>query len=376
MGTISIISSQNIMGALQIGVFGYGAVGQCLGRVLQTMNHVYRFINRHGKIVHKENFFPECILDKVCIESNAVASETIKICSKTKEDSRQFLKTVDIILISVGYSNIRNVARFLKENLQIKRYPLIVFLENYFTPEDLFKMEFPQYPSSRLIFGIADIIAYRIADNHTRVLYPFSFIIGNKNIVDVLRDAHFEHNGQIKTLFLQRLCSHNTAHSMLAYLGYAKGYVYISEAIKDKEIKEKTLTALHEASLGLQRAYGISSLFQKNKIKEEVKKLMVKNFNDPIMRVGRTPIKKLGKCERFILPTILAYDAGVIPEALCEGIAYLLKYRDKNDQESLILSAETARYGVAYILKKYGEVDLSHPIVKRVENVYNIIHIQ
>lgn len=357
------------MRRLKIAIFGKGAVGQPLGHVLTKAGYSIIYLDKNGYPIQRVGNGSFFNLELISIEDRGQTVVNQKtIFSKINPEH---ISSYDIVFISVGYINIPSVAKVIKRKLgDVKKFPFLVFLENYYEPEKLFLSAFGDYPKSKLIFGIPDIISYRIEKYRTRVLYPFCFILGNSQLVKAIKDRHFRYNKDAKTIFLQRLCSHNTAHNMLAYIGYTKGYKYINEAIADEEIKGKMLRALEEGAYGLTYKYGIEIGIQKKKIAEEVDKLCVINFSDPISRVGRTPIKKLGPFERFILPATLAYEAGVFPESLCEGIAHLLNYQDALDSESTLLTAKIKSYGVEKVLKEYAGLRKDHPITKRVKEIY------
>lgn len=355
---------------MNIAVFGLGAVGQPLGYVLNKASHLVDYYDHKGNLITEhyksDNYGVELI--HISDLGQTINKHSVKLHSKSCVKS---FTEYDLIIISVGYLNISTVSKIIKQKLgNTKKLPYILFLENYYEPEKLFKEGFAEFPIEKLIFGIPDIISYRTDKNYTRALYPFHFMIGNENIASQLNDIHFVFQENVKTAFLQRLCSHNTAHNMLAYLGHSKGYKYISEAIADDEIKSKMILALQEGAAGLVYKYGISPEIQSKKISEEVDKLLVNNFTDPISRVARTPIKKLTPFERFTLPAKLAYEAGVFPETLCEGMAYLLKYRDLEDQECVTLSERLSVDGVEQILFEYSQLEIDHPITKRVKEIY------
>lgn len=360
------------MKKLNVAIFGIGAVGQCLGYVLMKAGHDVTYIGKDGKPVTNINGKSNLTIDTVSILDNGETVNKINLNIPRVEKSAEF-KNFHIIFITVGYVNIPTVASLLKRTLKNDKFlPNIIFLENYYEPEKLFLSKFSEYPKAKLIFGIPDVISYRTTKDYTRTLYPFTFFVGNSKLEKLINDSHFEYVDNIKTKFLQRLCSHNTAHNMLAYIGHAKNYKSISEAIADKDIRDKMIKALEEGAHGLVYKYGISMDQQKSTIKEEVDKLYVANFSDPIARVARTPIKKLNPYERFILPALLAYNAGLFPEALCEGIAYLFLYKDENDAEAVLLNNMLkSDGGIEKALEEFSGLKSNHPITQKVKLLYN-----
>ena len=93
-------------------------------------------------------------------------------------------------------------------------------------------------------------------------------------------------------------------------------------------------------------------------------------LKDDVERVGRQPLRKLGKNERLIKPLLGTLEYNTSNENLVTGIAYALKF-DGSDEESIQLNSMMKEKGLAETLKEVTDNSVDGDIVARVENIYN-----
>ncbi|NLG26902.1 MAG: hypothetical protein GX557_03275, partial [Chloroflexi bacterium] len=75
-----------------------------------------------------------------------------------------------------------------------------------------------------------------------------------------------------------------------------------------------------------------------------------RQIKDPVERVIRSPLRKLGRHERLIGPACMCLDHGTQPEFLGVGMAALLDYHAPDDPESERLQTALRTQGVSYVL--------------------------
>ena len=63
---------------------------------------------------------------------------------------------------------------------------------------------------------------------------------------------------------------------------------------------------------------------------------------DTVNRVGRAPLRKLSRHERFIGPAAELAERGIVPEALLGAIAAALRFNDPADAEAVELGEDPA----------------------------------
>ncbi|MGV3061070.1 hypothetical protein ACEE76_05610 [Streptococcus hyovaginalis] len=73
---------------------------------------------------------------------------------------------------------------------------------------------------------------------------------------------------------------------------------------------------------------------------------------DDVVRVARTPIRKLGYDERFIRPIRELKDRGLDYSHLLQTVAYVFHYQDANDEQSLELQQLLAQEPLEDVIVK------------------------
>ena len=161
------------------------------------------------------------------------------------------------------------------------------------------------------------------------------------------------------------------AHAMCAYFGYKKGYEFIDECIKDSEIKENVSAAMKDTALALAKQYNISLDEIHDNIYDLVKRFNNEVLGDTVFRVGKDPIRKLGKNDRLIGAALYCVSQGVNPKNIIKGIVAGLKYDNKNDESAIIIQSLIKDKGLKQCLKQIcginEETELFNNILKAYE---------
>jgi mannitol-1-phosphate 5-dehydrogenase len=114
----------------------------------------------------------------------------------------------------------------------------------------------------------------------------------------------------------RKLFTVNTGHASAAYFGFEAGLEKISDAMADQDVAEDVRAVLEETKQLLVSKHGFSNDEQE----AYVQKILVRFSNpylpDTVHRVGRAPLRKLSRHERFIGPAAELAERGVVPEAL------------------------------------------------------------
>ena len=114
----------------------------------------------------------------------------------------------------------------------------------------------------------------------------------------------------------KKLYTFGAGHAAAAYLGALKGYRYIHSAIRDREIRAAVLAAMEEGQRGLTVRYGPEVAGDRAELDEIVSRFENAALDDPVSRVGRDPLRKLGPEDRLVGAARLAAQAGVWPRRL------------------------------------------------------------
>ena len=171
-------------------------------------------------------------------------------------------------------------------------------------------------------------------------------IIGNKP-----NWKYVEFVNDFPKLLKQKIYTNNTAVGSIAFLGVLKNLSLVSEAANDEEIEPIMDEIYSEVKTGLVKCGGISEESQDKFQKLSKSKYQDRDIVDPLSRIARDPIRKLGPDDRLIGPAKLCLEAGRKPRGIALATAAALFYEDPNDETAVNLKQMRQERGVEYILQ-------------------------
>ena len=136
----------------------------------------------------------------------------------------------------------------------------------------------------------------------------------------------------------RKLFTVNTGHATVAYTGYLEGVATISEAIALPAVLAAVEAALEETSAALSAKHGLDA--------DELAAYRAKILNrfrnphlvDEVTRVGREPLRKLGRNDRFIGPASdYAQYVGGVPEGILFAVSAALRFDAADDTQAIEL---------------------------------------
>ena len=152
---------------------------------------------------------------------------------------------------------------------------------------------------------------------------PHGFIRGLKK---------FHTKEDLDPFAISKFLGHNAIHALLGYLAKQQGIAYMHEAGKQKDLMEMVRSAfINEAGAGLCKEFSRvgDPLFSEVGFCDYVDDALIRMVNpylrDPVDRVTRDPVRKLGWEDRLIGSMKLACRAGVEPKILAKGAALALQ---------------------------------------------------
>ncbi len=132
---------------------------------------------------------------------------------------------------------------------------------------------------------------------------------------------------------ISKFLGHNAIHALLGYMAKEQGLTYMHEAGIRSDLMEMAKTAfVREAGAGL--CYEFSQvddrIFTENGFREYAEDALARMVNpflkDPVDRVTRDPVRKLGWEDRLIGSMRLAHKSGSEPRILAKGVGIALGY--------------------------------------------------
>ena len=167
----------------------------------------------------------------------------------------------------------------------------------------------------------------------------------------------------------RKLFTVNTGHASAAYFGFEAGVEKISEAMADQDVAEDVRAVLEETKQLLVTKHGFSNEEQE----AYVQKILVRFSNpylpDTVNRVGRAPLRKLSRHERFIGPAAELAERGIVPEALLGAIAAALRFNDPADAEATELAGILASSSPADATARITGLEPDHPLFNAVSTL-------
>ncbi|KKY20928.1 putative mannitol-1-phosphate dehydrogenase [Phaeomoniella chlamydospora] len=165
----------------------------------------------------------------------------------------------------------------------------------------------------------------------------------------------------------RKLFTVNTSHATAAYFGHYKGLQTIHECLSDPEIKEAVREALSETSHLIVDKHEITDEDQEKYVESIIRRISNPYLEDVPDRVGRAPLRKLSRKERFIGPASQLAERGDKVDALLKGVEMALRFQKvEGDDESFklaeILSSKSAEDATAELTG----LETSHPLFDRV----------
>ena len=165
----------------------------------------------------------------------------------------------------------------------------------------------------------------------------------------------------------RKLFTVNTGHAASAYYGYSRGKKTIAESLEDSVVKEKTHECLAETSELIVKKHGISVQEQKEYVNKIVTRISNPALEDVVERVGRAPIRKLGRQERFVGPACQLADMGGKYTALLGAMEQAFNFLDiPGDDESAELSKKLNSQDAKTVVKEVCGLEESDKLFKEV----------
>jgi len=137
----------------------------------------------------------------------------------------------------------------------------------------------------------------------------------------------------------RKLFTVNTGHATAAYYGYNRGKQYVHDVLEDKELHEIVQNTLKETAHLIVNKHEIDAKDQEEYVQKIVRRISNKVLKDNVERVGRAPLRKLSRNERFIAPAAHLAEMGAKYDCLLGGIEMTLRFQNvEGDDESFELA--------------------------------------
>lgn len=297
------------------------------------------------------------------------------INSKThEEDLINEIATADVVTCSVGPNILKFIAPVIAKGIDRRaegETPLhVIACENAIGATDTL---------AEHIKGPQNTPADRLEDHHTRARYANSAIdrivpAQDPNAgLDVTLEKFFEWVVD-KTPFQdigipsieginwvdnlapyieRKLFTVNTGHATAAYHGYNRQKKTVYDALQDKDIMTEVRGALNETKNLIVSKHGISEEAQTAYVEKIIKRIGNPHLEDANERVGRAPLRKLSRKERFVGPAAELAENDQPIKYLLDAIEMAFRFQNiEADEESKELAKIMTENGPEDVVSK------------------------
>ncbi|NMR29398.1 mannitol-1-phosphate 5-dehydrogenase [Crystallibacter degradans] len=167
----------------------------------------------------------------------------------------------------------------------------------------------------------------------------------------------------------RKLFTVNTGHASAAYFGYAAGIEKISDAMADAAVAAKVRAVLDETKQLLVAKHDFAEAEQEAYVQKILSRFTNPYLPDTVNRVGRAPLRKLSRHERFVGPAAELAERGVVPVALLEAMAAALRFDDAADTEAKELARILSDSEPAEATELITRLTAEHPLFPQVQKL-------
>ncbi len=270
------------------------------------------------------------------------------INSKTHEsDVIAEIATADIVTTAVGARILQFVAPLIAAGLAARTRPeplIVIACENAIGGTDILAAEVRKRGAAdNAIFAncaIDRIVPEQSGGLDVTIESFFEWVVDRSPFGDTVPDLYGVTWVDDLAPFIERkLFTVNTAHAAAAYHGIDRGWVSIREALATPELQAEIRAVLAETKELLVAKHGFDADEQQAYIEKTLKRISNPHLPDTCERVGRNPLRKLSRHERFIAPAAELAERGLETWNLINAVGAALRFDVEEDSESVELQA-------------------------------------
>lgn len=359
--------------------FGAGNIGRgFIGQLLHQNGFEICFVDTNAELISQLNQDGGYRIDIMDEQETTVFVDRISALNSLTETEKVItaIKEADILTTSVGANNLvkiaPTIAKGLSERFKQKRSINILANENAINASNILK-EAVYKTLSQQEAAVYDDYAYFantaidrqslgkvVEGKAVAVVEPYYEWVINRKQLDPATPFEMKHVVLIDDMqpYIERkLYIVNAAHAAIAYLGDLHGYQTIQEAIRDAEIVKVVNQFLAENSAYFVQKYRFDSAELQRFIEKTLKRQGNQKLSDEIIRVGGSPIRKLGPNDRLVAPVVKLEALGLPYETGVKVIAAGYHYHHSNDSEAEKIHALIEEKDLKATIKKISHLD-------------------
>lgn len=370
--------------------FGGGNIGRgFIAELMHETGYKVIFVDVIDKLINDINNTKSYTITEVGTEGTKTKTITNYIALNSKTHMKEVVETIanaDIVTCAVGPNVLKFLGKPIADGIALRtaKKPLaVIACENMIGGTDTLKgfivdpknmdAKILEELPSRAEFGNSAID--RIVPNQppgagldVTIESFFEWCVEATGFKSGHPEIHGVHwVDDLEPYIERKLYTVNTSHATAAYFGYHKGIKTIHEAMADKHIRNEVHAALKETAHLIVNKHGITEEEQQHYIDTIIKRISNPHLEDVTDRVGRAPIRKLGRTERFIGPASQLEERGYNVSALLGGVEMALRFQNvPGDEESAELAKILSTYTADEATTKLTGLEKDHPLYKKI----------
>jgi mannitol-1-phosphate 5-dehydrogenase len=328
--------------------FGAGNIGRgFIGLLLQQQGVNVTFVDVNKEVVEAIQRRHEYVVEILSTPPQQIKVTGVNALFSLEDESKiiAMVNDVDLITTSVGVNVLPLIAVLIAKGVKVRTnpHPLhIIACENALSASAALQSEVMKHLEglpSNVAFPNAAVDRIVPQQRHSDPLFVqvepfFEWVIETKQLLAPisLKDVHFVE--ELAPYIERKLFTVNTGHCSAAYFGYQKKYSFISEAISDPDVESFVRRVLSETSQYLIQQYRFESKTHQDYVDKTIERFKNSNIVDEVVRVGRSPLRKLSFDDRLVKPAREVLAMKDTPNALVEAIVYGLLFDHPLDPEA------------------------------------------
>lgn len=160
----------------------------------------------------------------------------------------------------------------------------------------------------------------------------------------------------------RKLFTVNTGHATAAYYGFAAGIDRISDVLADPGAADAVRRVLEETSALLVAKHGIDAEVQRGYREKILGRFANPHLPDTVQRVGRQPLRKLSRNERFVGPAAELAERGIGHAALLDAIGTALRFDVADDEQSVEMQQLLGELDSPAFVERVTGLEPGHPL--------------
>jgi mannitol-1-phosphate 5-dehydrogenase len=360
--------------------FGAGNIGRgFVGLVLHNAGYELVFADVNGELIDALAASSSYRVREVGLGATTSTVDNYRALNSATHEAEVVaeIATADVVTTAVGPNILRFVAPVIAAALAERdpaRAPLAVMAcENAINATDVLRnsvvdsIEDPSF-LARAVFANTAVDRIVPGQSETSGLDVtveafFEWAVEREPFgknVPVIPEAHFVDD--LAPYIERKLFTVNTGHATTAYHGFMAGATSIAEAIGMPAVLAEVRAVLAETKELLVARHEFAPEVQQDYIETNLARFANEELTDTVERVGRQPLRKLSRHERFVGPAAQLAEHGLAADALVRAMGASLHFDVPDDPQSIEMRQLLGSLSPHDFVLKVTELEPAHPL--------------